>query len=87
MNRRNILATALAVLVTLTIGARLSGAQDVTVNFAPNVDLSNYRGYEWVKIDGANYPKDPLILRSRTRSRRCWHPTGCTGSGTTTLIN
>jgi len=53
MNKRMILPTVLAVLVTLTMGARLGVAQDVTVNFAPGVDLSNFRGYEWVKIEGA----------------------------------
>ena len=55
MNRR-ILTTVLVVLGMLTMGAGLGLAQDVTVNYAPGVDLSNYRIYKWVRIDGSSYP-------------------------------
>ena len=59
MNRR-IFTTVLVVLGMLTMGRGLALAQDVTVNFAPGVDLSNYRVYKWVRIDGSSYPNELL---------------------------
>ena len=59
MNRR-IFTTVLVVLGMLTMGPGVVLAQDVTVNFAPGVDLSNYRVYKWVRIDGSSYPNELL---------------------------
>ena len=59
MNRR-IFTAVLAVLGMLTMRGGLALAQDVTVNYAPGVDLSSYRIYKWVAIEGASYPDDPL---------------------------
>lgn len=59
MNRR-IFTTVLAVLGMLTMGRGLALAQDVTVNYPPGVNLSNYRIYKWVTIEGASHPEGPL---------------------------
>ena len=59
MNRR-IFTTVLVVLGMLTMGPGVALAQDVTVNYAPGVDLSNYRIYKWVKIEGSSSPDGPL---------------------------
>ncbi len=52
--------TSLAVLGVLTLGSSVGRAQDVTITVAPGVDLSDYRLYRWVTIDGAGAPNEAL---------------------------
>ena len=48
--------SALAAFALLAIGASPVSAQDVTITVAPGVDLSEYRLYRWVTVDGAVVP-------------------------------
>jgi hypothetical protein len=59
MNTR-IALTSAALLGMLAVGANVGHAQDVTITVAPGVDLSNYRLFRWVTIDGAGVPDEAL---------------------------
>ena len=78
MNRR-IFTTLLVVLGMFTMGGGVALAQDVTVNYPPGVDLSNYRIYKWVTIEGASYPEGPLDTQIKKAIEAALQSRGLTG--------
>lgn len=60
MNRRMAFAAAVAALGMLVAGAGAALAQDVTVNYVPGTDFSQFKTYKWVEIKGAEKPDQIL---------------------------